>query len=197
MQKLNAIVLTDNRYVVTTKSVEHAKGEYFGRHMRHHGGNFIRVDPLEGSSFGIHREFSSDYSASEAKRYDAATHVLVDTGQPFGLDVEAGFFFDLAPHSLVEGLFEFQYSPREAPTGRSPAVGAARHDLGRRPRCRRRRSSGAVGLASPVLQRKEDGGYGLVVMAFALWPFLALQILFLRRMNQLQQGVGPLARDHL
>ena len=67
-----------------------------------------RVEPGDfGCLGGLGRGFG-EWSAPESGGNDAGLHVIVEAGEAFHRDLVAGFFGDLAAHSLLECLVCFE-----------------------------------------------------------------------------------------
>jgi len=68
-------------------------------------------------------------AAAEDQGHNAKAHVLVDTGQPTGLDSDAGLLEDFSPYRVARILLQLDDASRQdpfsvvgAPDGEHPAV---------------------------------------------------------------------------
>jgi hypothetical protein len=105
--------------LVGSVGVQEAVGEDLCRQV----GHLVRRNPAEGAGFGIGGELTAEDVAAEGEGDDAAGHVLVDAGELVGLDVQAGFFLNLAAYAVVEGLAELEDAAGWFPSGRFPGAG--------------------------------------------------------------------------
>src|SRR5690242_11309735 len=81
------------------------------------------VGPAEGGYLVVGGEVAAGDLAAEDQGDDTSGHVLVDTCERAGLDVESGFLADLAAQTVVDGLGQFEDSP-----GRFPVLVVAAAD---------------------------------------------------------------------
>src|SRR5262249_36867005 len=89
----DAIVLTDGRRCQwRSERIEHTNRiRLVGERA-----DLCGLGPAEGSGFGTGGKAAGRDAAAEDESHDAAGHVLVDAGEPFGLHVQAGLLAYLA-----------------------------------------------------------------------------------------------------
>ena len=104
-------MLADGWRSVWVLGVEYADCVGFGRE----GGDVGLAGPAEGCCFVVGGEVAACDLASEDEGDDVAGDVLVDAGDGYGLDIEAGLFPYFASQAFLDGLALFEYAARWFP----------------------------------------------------------------------------------
>jgi hypothetical protein len=83
-------------------------GDAYGECFAHAVGDFIAGEPGDLVAFGGGVWCSAGDAAAEDEGDNGLGHVFVDTGEGFGLDVQAGLFVDFAAEAVDGALTEFE-----------------------------------------------------------------------------------------
>src|SRR6266568_8671769 len=98
--QVHAVVVPDRWCGVILVRVENTDCEGFGHYRANVGFSY----PPESGNFRVLSQGATDWAASKYQSYDATAHVFIDAGKRYGLDNEAGFFFDLTQQALCYRL---------------------------------------------------------------------------------------------
>ena len=86
-------------------------GDTYGECLAHSACDLIAGEPGDVATFVRGVWCSAGDAAAEYEGDDALGHVLVDAGEGFGIDVQAGFFEDFAAEAIDGALIEFEDAP--------------------------------------------------------------------------------------
>ena len=91
--------------------IENTDREGFGHYRANVGFSY----PPKPGNFRVLSQGATDWTASEYQGYDSPAHIFVDAGKRYGLDNEAGFFFDLTQQAICYRLIALEDAARRFP----------------------------------------------------------------------------------